>query len=84
MNWQILADRLECHDISENRLLSIPGPESDLSQGLVTYTSTENFKLDSKISINSLVAFNFSFEDLPTSLLEKTVKFIGFYVLDLK
>ena len=44
MNWQILADRLECHDISENRLLSIPGRESGLSW---TYISAENLKLDS-------------------------------------
>ena len=31
-----------------------------------------------------LIALNFSFDDLPTSLLEQTDYLIGFYVLDLE
>ena len=35
------------------------------------------------ISENEMATLNFSFEDLPTSLLEKTDQLIGFSVLDL-
>ena len=34
-------------------------------------------------TLSIMVALNFSFEDLPTSLLEKTDMLIGFSVLDL-